>query len=80
MNNHRPEDEEFICKWIQGPDVPYLPSNTHKNQEKYVLTTSTTNNLDNDATTNAKSALSNKLQRKSMEDEFNAHIEIGTWE
>ncbi len=54
-DNHRPEDAEFIRKWIKGPDVPYLSSNKSKNQEQCLLAASTTNDIDHDTPTNAKS-------------------------
>ncbi len=36
--------------------------------------------MDHSIPRNAKHALSNELWKNSMEDELNAHIDIGTWE
>ncbi len=79
-DNHRPEDAEFIRKWIKGPDVPYLSSDELPNQGHCLSATITNNDIDQDIPKNAKHALFNKLWNKSMEDEFNAHIKLGTWE
>ncbi len=90
-NNNESESSSFLQKWIQGDYTPHSPSNEipyqgpnvphlSSNVQKCLLATLISNNVGNDTPKNVKSALTNKMWKKSMEEEYNAHIKIGTWE
>ncbi len=57
---------EFIRKWIEGPDVPYVTNYEPKHQEQCSLA-AITNSINQDTPISIKSALSNKQWRKSMQ-------------
>ncbi len=56
---------EFIRKWIEGPDAPYVTNYEPKHQEQCSLA-AITNSINQDTPISIKSALSNKQWRKSM--------------
>ncbi len=80
-NNNESESSSFLQKWIQGdytphppsneiqyqgPDVPHLSSNV----QKCLLATLISKNIGNDTPRNVKSALTNKMWKKSIEEDI----------